>query len=97
MNAKKELPRIEAKSATGLLDELEKFDEFLVAAKPKASFETLEYMKASLKGQTWKLWEWERQTDEGLAYLRSVWYVRARSYNMRTPALHHAKNAKRSR
>ena len=51
MNVRKEFPKIEARTADQLLEELEKFEEFLVDAKPKDSFETLEYMKASLKRQ----------------------------------------------
>jgi len=72
MNAKKELPRIEAKSATGLLDELEKFDEFLIDAKPKDSYETLEYLKASLKGDALEQWKWAKQTEEGVAMLAAA-------------------------
>jgi len=72
MNAKKELPRIEAKSATSLVEELEKFDEFLIDARPKDSYETIEYLKASLRGDALEEWKWAKQTDEGVAMLAAA-------------------------
>ena len=61
MNSKKELPKIEAKGPDQLLEELEKFDEFLLDVKPKDAFDTLEYMKASLKGKALEVWRWENR------------------------------------
>jgi hypothetical protein len=72
MNAKKELPRLEARTSESLIEELEKFDEFLIDAKPKDSYETLEYLKNSLKGEALEEWKWVKQTPQGIAMLAAA-------------------------
>ena len=72
MNSKKEIPRIEAKSAISLIEELEKFDEFMADARPKDSYETIQYLRASLRGEALREWDWLKQTEAGKAMLTAA-------------------------